>query len=198
MIPSIIHQIWLDAPIDDRAKPFMQTAKGMALNYNLWTNDNVWPVVGKTRFEFADYWKLDPTNAVALSDVLRIFLVKQFGGFYLDADIELFKHVSTYQNNSFVTTTSCPKIAISKINALTIMNDFFGAVKGHPLLDMIISEMETRKNLTDHWTRRIGYLMFGEVVVKNNGADILLLDYGQTRTFAKHHQFASWVSEYGQ
>ena len=78
------------------------------------------------------------------------------------------------------------------------MNDFFGAVKGHPLLDMIISEMETRKNLTDHWTRRIGYLMFGEVVVKNNGADILLLDYGQTRTFAKHHQFASWVSEYGQ
>ncbi|MDD5703686.1 MAG: glycosyltransferase [Dehalococcoidales bacterium] len=172
----------------------MKTAKRMSSEYHLWTNDNVWPVVGKTRSEFAKYWNLDEKNAVSLGDVLRVLLIKQFGGFYLDADVELFKPISVYQNNAFVITTTRQRLKALEVN--DIMNECFGAEKDHPLLISIIAEMERRKNSTDHWTKRVGYLMFAESTVAYKGK-ILLLTYGQTRAFAKHYHFCSWVDKYG-
>lgn len=211
MIPSIIHQIWLDPPIDPKAIPYMNISKTMSNEYKLWTSENVWNEIGKTREEFAQYWNLDLTNAVGLSDVLRVLLIKKLGGWYVDSDVEIFKNVDDYKNNSFVTNTEYSPVRVNKVKVkkkfkekevivpdTAIANEFFGSKPDHPFLILLIERMEEQKNSNIHWTRTIGYLMFWETIKNYKGYDITYLSKERSAVFMKHHFFNSWCSKYGE
>lgn len=196
MIPSILHQIWLGPePIDDRVKPYMEKAQTRADQYHLWTNDNVWDEIETTREAFADYWKLDAQNSVALGDVLRVMLVQRFGGFYADADVELHCPVSVLQDHSFVVVTNAP--LITGAFQIHINGGCFGAEANHLVCAALLQEMEKRKNMNQHWTDRIGYIMFQDVAARYKN-DITLLNLMKTRRFQTHHELGSWHKNYGR
>lgn len=195
MIPSIIHQIWLDAPINPVALPWMKKAQNAGMEYHLWTNDNVWPETGMSRRDFALYWNLEENNPVALSDVLRILLVNKYGGFYLDCDVELMGWLQGFKKNPFITNIIVQQRREREVRY--VYNEFFGVEKGHPLLQQILAEMERRKKADEHFTERVGFLMFNRMVQFYKGNDVVLLTVKKSDKLLRHHFLNSWVMKHG-
>lgn len=191
MIPSIIHQIWLGSnPISDTNTKYMNVAQTKASEYHLWTEENIWNEIGMSKSELATYWNVSEDNPYALSDIARILIVNKYGGFYVDVDIELFESVDKYADYDFVTITQNP-IPIPMM--ASTMNAFFGSIPSSSILDELLGEMEAKKGTVIHWTKRVGYLMFREVINKYKGAQkVKILDFRLSKNLLNHHLQGNW------
>lgn len=87
---KILHQIWVGPyEMPDREKFFTNEIRENHpdLEYRLWTNDNLPELPENLK---AVYDKFGTQKDYAhQADVLRVFLVKEFGGIYLDVDFKL-------------------------------------------------------------------------------------------------------------
>ncbi len=82
-----IHQIWVGPyEIPEMEKFFVSRLKELnpMFDHFLWTNENLPKLPRKVQEKF-DYWMKHETYAFA-ADVLRIFLIREYGGLYLDID----------------------------------------------------------------------------------------------------------------
>jgi len=109
MIPKIIHQIWVgDFKIPLREKNLMENLKNLHSDYDykLWTNleedtpENV-------KYWYNRFYKIK--NYAFCADILRIWVVYKYGGFYLDIDFDIknrldyffkFNNVFFYHNDT--------------------------------------------------------------------------------------------------
>ena len=85
-IPKIIHQIWVGKkPIPAKYKEYMKTwvALHPDWSYRLWTDEDVndFPWINKDLF-------LQAENPGMKSDIWRYEIVNQYGGLYVDTDME--------------------------------------------------------------------------------------------------------------
>lgn len=126
MIENNIHQIWVGPyEIPRREKMFIQKNKEInnSFNFYLWTDDNL-PKLPKNIQEIVDFHRKNE-NYVEISDVLRLYLIKEYGGIYLDIDsepissfdINLIDHdlfVCYHDNNPFDFTIPNEAIASKK------------------------------------------------------------------------------------
>lgn len=97
---KIIHQIWVGPyDIPEREKYFIETVK----NYNksfehvLWTDDKL-PELPQNIKILYDAFRVQKDYA-HMADVLRIFLVKEYGGLYIDVDFKPLKPFDLFDNN---------------------------------------------------------------------------------------------------
>ena len=95
---KIIHQIWVGTyRIPKRESNYVELMRSMNndWNYILWTDESVkklnMPENIKKSYDY--YYKVG--HFVHASDVLRLFLVYEFGGIYLDIDFEPRNKIST-------------------------------------------------------------------------------------------------------
>lgn len=87
---KIIHQIWVGPyEIPDREKKYIRSIQEhhKDLEYIFWTNDNLPKLPDKVE-ELFKIFELQKDYAHQ-ADILRIFLIEQYGGVYLDIDFEL-------------------------------------------------------------------------------------------------------------
>jgi len=91
MIPKILHQIWLGPyRIPKREQECHNAIKRQHPTWecNLWKDADTVGLGMPERTKLAfDYWGKQG-NYVGQSDILRLFLVKEFGGVYMDIDME--------------------------------------------------------------------------------------------------------------
>jgi len=86
---KIIHQIWVGPyEMPDREKEFIQELKDKNPTWEhiLWTNQNL-PPLPENISTFFDMFEKQKDYAHQ-ADVLRVFLVKEYGGLYLDVDFK--------------------------------------------------------------------------------------------------------------
>lgn len=91
-----IHQIWL-GKIDKRVIDLVENTKIINNNYThiLWTNANI--------KEFEEFYELFyknekiNKNLALLTDVLRIYILDKYGGFYFDIDMIFLKSLDSYE-----------------------------------------------------------------------------------------------------
>jgi mannosyltransferase OCH1-like enzyme len=196
MIPSIIHQIWLGPePIYPDVLPLMEKTKKLADHYRLWQED-IWEDIGMTRKFFANYWRVDIDNSVALGDVLRVLVIQKYGGFYMDADVELRQPVSLYQPSGFIITTGAR--GKNRPQPYMVMGSCFGAEKNHPVLAEVIGEMEKRRETDKHWLDRVGFRVMQDVVARTRLNDVTYLDGHQSDRFRRHRSLGSWRQKFGE
>ena len=93
MIPKIIHQVWVGTlNMPQREKDLCQKIQDIHpdYDYKFWTSDNVGPELesmpANVRDCYTRYYKQG--DYVFACDVLRIWLVYKYGGFYLDVDMD--------------------------------------------------------------------------------------------------------------
>lgn len=95
MIPRVLHQAWCGPnPIPDRERAWCKRMEGMNISwkYRCWNNDLI------SRYEKDPYVKalIDQREAIAfLMDRLRVLLLRDEGGVWLDADCEPKKPLDT-------------------------------------------------------------------------------------------------------
>lgn len=124
MLPKIIHYCWLSGdPVPQDLQDYMLSWKEKLPDYEfiLWNfdrfdiNSSLWV---KQAFENKKY--------AFAADYIRLYAVYNFGGFYLDMDIEVLKTFNDLLNDDLV-------LAYEKENG-GIEAGCFGAEKNHPII----------------------------------------------------------------
>ena len=88
----IIHQIWVGPyELPEREKYFIERVKKLnpSFKHILWTDKNLPELPENIKKCVDDFYK--KCDYAHVADVLRIFLIKEFGGLYIDVDFKALK-----------------------------------------------------------------------------------------------------------
>ena len=95
--------------------------------------------------------KKSPYKIVHTSDALRLFLIRKFGGFYLDLDYVVLNDLSHY-NNILVGNSKCGPffddcflfmtIFMFRVNPVSVTNSAFSFAASHPVLVRALSRLQ--------------------------------------------------------
>lgn len=210
-IPKIIHYCWFGkAPFPDKVIKCIESWRKYCPDYQikLWNEDNY--NINKTRYISEAYKE---KKWAFVSDYVRIDVVCQYGGVYLDTDVELKKSLDDLLDNDAF-------FAIEKQNSLINTGLGFGAVANNKHLlrhlelyeSMSFYKEDGDMNLkpcplyTTEYFSKLGY-MINDVTQKIDGAIIYSSEYfcpinfkdgkmKQTEnTIGIHWYDASWFSD---
>lgn len=172
---NIIHQIWVGPlPMPLNVRYFIKGIKESNPNreHRLWTDHNLpnLPENVKLVYDMLGEEKKYASQA----DVLRVFLVKEYGGIYLDADFnqigpldELFDY-----DNFFCECSD------------TLLTGVFGAKAGNKLIEKACQEI----SLSNRW---YGPSWFTKAIGMQ-GINIIPFDEFEEK-YAKHYALGSWL-----
>lgn len=136
-IPKIIHQIWLGSPFPEKYKHWQKTwlTLGSDWEYKLWTDKEVKELVMENR----DLYETEK-NWGGKSDILRMEILNQFGGIYVDTDFEC---IRPEMFNDFVNAYDffCSMHPLDCQDCL-LQNALIAAVPGHPVIKGYIEELK--------------------------------------------------------
>jgi mannosyltransferase OCH1-like enzyme len=132
-IPKILHQTWKDENIPDKWK----YTQGEWMNYHkdwkyvLWTDENIREYISKYHPSFLDLHDSYEYN-IQRADMIRYFVLYDFGGVYCDMDMYPLKNIESYLTanmNYFVYSpnrdifTNCIMISPIKSPIMKIIQD---------------------------------------------------------------------------
>lgn len=171
---KIIHQIWvgpLNMPVQERY--FVRDVKQMNPSWKhiLWTNENLPELPDNIKVMY-DLFGKDKSYAFQ-ADLLRLFIVKEYGGLYLDVD---FKPLNSFDDLQDFDEIFC------QWNKL-ILNGVFGASKNNKYL------IDACEKVGKHNTW-YGPSWFTDVIGPE-ARRISLEDF--ENRYAKHHALGSWL-----
>lgn len=125
MIPKIIHACWLGkAQMPEEYKRYIDGWKKLLPDYEikLWTDENCAEYLDDSKF-VKDC--IEQKRYGFLSDYLRLAILYEFGGVYMDTDVELLKNIDTFLN--------C-KTLMGFIFDSSMGTAFMGTEKNNPLM----------------------------------------------------------------
>jgi mannosyltransferase OCH1-like enzyme len=201
MIPKIIHYCWLsNDSIPEDLQKYMASWKVKLSGYEfvLWNfdrfdiNTSLWV---KQAFEARKY--------ASAADFIRLFAVYNYGGIYLDMDIEVVKPFDDLLNTDIM-------IAHEDNKVKTIEAGCFGAEKGHPYIKACLEHFNGRQFnvsiIEDGYTLpRVMKKIYTESTIFRNmrfyTADYFTVKKFRTgiiktteNTYAIHHFAGSWFT----
>ena len=207
MIPKIIHQVWVGTlNMPQREKDLCQKIQDIHPDYayKFWTSDNVGPELesmpANVRDCYTEYYKQG--DYVFACDILRIWLVYKYGGFYLDVDFDIkncLDHFLDFDGVFFF-----HGLLDGEAKDLTMPNGvFFGKTGSEPLKHCLDSVHGA------HW---LGPSWFGETIksyysLPNEAThqtvsdamaedEVLYYNFAEFETwFARHLALASWFPD---
>ena len=106
MIPKRIYQIWIKKNINDiipqKTKEFIDNVKRWCLenNYEYILIDNNSDIY-KECLENSFFCKHQKNSPVSISDYIRLYILKKYGGIYLDADIKIHNGFNDLLDNNY-------------------------------------------------------------------------------------------------
>lgn len=128
-IPRIIHYCWIsEEPKSKLIQRCIASWKKYCPDWLIvqWNKENILPFENdfiREAYELKKY--------AFVADYIRIYALLNFGGVYIDSDVELKASLNPFLNHSFFISQTRGKF-------LHVAPDCFGAEKGHPLLKEII------------------------------------------------------------
>lgn len=126
MIPKIIHFCWFGGnDLPDDVKQYMQTWRRVLKDFEIheWNEQNfdlsAAPEYVKEAYRLKKY--------AFVSDYVRIYALKKYGGVYLDTDVEIIRDFSKYLENS--------DLVFGFESDRLLTTAFIASVPGHPLIE---------------------------------------------------------------
>lgn len=208
-IPRIIHYCWFGkGKIPDEYKNYMKTWKQYCPDYEIkqWNETNY--DIAKNLYMKQAY---DKKMWAFVSDYARIDIIYQYGGIYLDCDVELLKPLDDFLSEDMYCGFEDDKY----IN----LGHGFGAVKGHPYLKSLLQYYENLSFIDDGGKMNLTACPFYQTeVIKSYGilaenrfqkSDKIVVYPSEVfspysywgigkiteKTYSIHHFSASWKNE---
>lgn len=139
-LPKIIHHVYTGGEIPDEMTRFMQTAIDTNPSWHrmLWTAENL-PKLGLNYDELLAIFKAP----VHVSDYVRLVAVQEYGGVYLDSDVEVIKPLDSL----------CEFDAVAAIQdgSGQICPAVFGARARHPWINWQVSRAKEYSRPNEPW-----------------------------------------------
>jgi len=132
-IPKTIHQVWLGPnPMPDEFKRYSQQWKDChpGWGWKLWSSENLPLLTNQDSFNKSLSW-------AGKCDIVRLELIYQFGGIYVDQDFECFKSIEPLINNDFAFIG----MQTERDSSVKVINSILGAVPNYPPLKKILNEI---------------------------------------------------------
>lgn len=210
MIPKIIHYCWFGkGEYPEKIKNCIDSWKILNEDYQfmIWNEESF----DIESFEFARE-AYQAGKYAFVSDMVRFFALSQYGGIYLDTDVEVVRDFSEVLNNSVV---------LSGDESGNIDGAFIAGVKGHPFFEEIFSMYQQmhflntdgsfNQTVINYWMQEIlkkyGYCHANDCTVLTEDIHIFPAEYfcamdqytGKTyktkNTFCIHHHTYLWTSK---
>lgn len=176
---KIIHQIWVgpnEMAVRERRCCRLIQSKNPSWDYMFWTDENV-PQLPEEIQKVYDFFG-ETKQYTFQADVLRLFLVKEYGGLYVDVDFEPHTSFDGIENldDLFLTWG---------LNQERMLNGAFFATREHPA----VIDLCNKVNLN---TRFYGPDWYGKNLLQHN-VNTMSFDDFQTK-YAIHHHLNSWLT----
>lgn len=189
-IPKIIHGIWLGGRLPLKLKNYRRSWKRHHKDWDfiLWTEDDILDLENQALYD-------DAKTYAEKSDVVRLEILKEFGGVYVDMDFSCLKNIEPLIDDvDFfivqdlkVWKENHPKYDIPYLN-----NAFMGCTSGHRLIKGLVDALPgfVEENKHHHVCFRTGPGFVSQLL---KDEDILRLENWKIRRkYAKHHYENSW------
>ncbi|MFA0812842.1 glycosyltransferase family 32 protein [Microbulbifer epialgicus] len=145
-IPKIIHQTWKDDSIPIEYQSYVRSVKKFHSDweYKLWTDTDMLNFVKDFYPEFLCIYQNYHT-VIQKCDFFRYLIVKHFGGFYLDLDVEIICSLSELidqQDNVFFVEKILSReecIFYGNRDSIRISNYAFGTIPHHIFWDYFLT-----------------------------------------------------------
>ena len=138
-IPRIFHQIWIGKnPFPQKYKSWQQAwQKVPGWIYKLWTDEDI----ESLNLHNKDLYYREK-NLGARADMLRMEILYQFGGVYIDTDYELLQpELFTILNSAYDFYCGMAPVDSLKWGYFYLNNAIIGSVPGHPILNAYIKNL---------------------------------------------------------
>lgn len=190
-IPRIFHHIWFGSELPSRFKEYIKTWKRFhpGWKFMFWDEDNLPELINQRLYNKARTY-------AEQSDIVRLEILKKYGGVYVDTDYECFSNISPLIKDSrffIICDRKIWKLNHPKYHIPYLNNAFMGCTPNHPSVNKLIEELPGfyKKNRSHHVCFRTGPGFVSQILYKK--PDILLLDHNlTTQKYAKHHYENSW------
>ncbi|MEK7719473.1 MAG: glycosyltransferase [Bacteroidota bacterium] len=153
MIPKLLHYVWLSGD------PLPELIQKCRLSWEKWLPDYEWILWDRKKIEgIGNNWlaqALETSNYAFATDFIRIYALYNFGGNYLDADVEVTGSLDPFLKHKFF-------IGFEFNDDLEPA--VFGSVAGHPLLKDLLDYYRQRDFIKENkqYDRRPLPLIFNE------------------------------------
>ena len=211
MIPKILHYVWVgDKEKPESVKAYIESWKKHCPDYMImeWDNEKF----GKTNNRFAKQ-AFENRKWAFVSDYLRLYALYNYGGIYLDTDVEITNNIDKFLTNDFFIGFEKYKNNISCATAL------IGATPTNFIIKALLDyyndkDFETKKGLdmtpntqifTEHFCKEfnLSTLQNGEEIIKLDKNSIIYPYYyfcqkeeKHSENYAIHHFDGSWIDSY--
>ncbi len=160
-IPRIIHQIWLGGPLPAKYKEWVATWKNWnGWQYMLWTDEDV----KQLDLYNSDLYRRAP-NYGEKADILRYEILYNFGGLYVDTDMECVSSdffEFAHQEYSFfagIEPLECCHFSLG--------NAILASAPGHPIMEKIVTGLAENAPLYQWTVEKTGPRYVTKVVCEN-------------------------------
>lgn len=184
---KIIHQIWVgDFKIPNREKKIAQNLKELHSDYEymFWKEAESMPT--NVQYWYDRFYQYK--NYVFCADILRIWVVYNYGGMYLDIDFDIQKRLDPIFEHDSI-------LFYHNDTDYTIPNNLIGATKGSPMLKYCLD------NISEYCSW-YGPSWFGESIKSYLGLPYEIPQQPVMDALAKHnvhyHQYHAFEQEYGK
>lgn len=203
LIPRKLHRVWVGGNnIPEEYERYWQTWKALHPDWEFytWGDDDI-HLLGPE----CERLCREARNPAEISDVMRYFIIHQYGGAYVDTDFEAWKNIEpVLVGREFVSSYEPAK---------TVACAFFAGVAGHPILASCVAELsKTKIDTTRNQVETTGPVFFtrhvrpyiGKRGVYITPVDLFYpFDYGRTGTkeqypkaYAAHHWAHTWKDDW--
>ncbi len=188
MITKHIHQTWKTHQIPEKYVKYVEQLKTIHKDwkYTLWSDEDNTLLIKQHYPDFFEaYAKIQ--LPIVKADFARYAFIHQFGGYYLDLDLEIIKKIDTLHdvNINLLLTEEHPEHAQHHGVDLIITNWFFGAQKGHPFLYHLMEEI-IKSDLNENVLEQSGPLLVTNIF--NNHTK----KYTKVLSFEKLNPLSKW------
>lgn len=197
MIPRNFHFIWVgDEPLPRWAEENICSWLRFHVGWEvyLWTDGSV-----PSHFPARDYYD-EQSNPGAKADILRLAVLHQYGGLYLDVDVECWRRIDYWLDREALLVEE------SSATPETISNALMGFERGNPFLkfclDRIVEDAEAHKERVSLSTgpghvSRMHKVAGSELPIVRDHRVFFPFDWGHPRvvfpeTIAVHQWRGSW------
>ncbi|MGV0922665.1 glycosyltransferase family 32 protein [Empedobacter tilapiae] len=207
MIPKIIHYCWFGgSKLPQELIDYIEIWKRLMPDYEIikWSEDNF--DVMKHHYTKEAY---KARKYAFVSDYCRVFVLKEYGGIYMDTDVEVIKAFTPLlNNNSFIGFEDYNKIGTSVIGATKDSIFIQEILKLYDSINFVTENgklnLTTNVDLITNYIRKNGVNLNGETVNYEDKLTIYSKDYFSPivfdtkkisiteNTFSIHHFSQSW------
>lgn len=167
-IPKLIHYVWVGNKMPEKHKNIIARGKEAAVGYEfvLWDENKIFNEIKDDPIEPFAKRAYEEKKYAFFSDSIKLFASKKYGGWAIDADIEVMKPLDKFENYNCVT-------GFESINYPFTAT--WGSIPNHKFINLIIQKYyDSEKNIPTtqyswySWlTTRTNIAWIGDVIYEN-------------------------------